>query len=159
MRKRACTTKHSRLSNRNGCLQVTLDNKHKASVGARLGRQTCRGARHSGRFWHSIWQWVSAYEIAIVFSLLGKADDAFRWLALASANMQSGSPLCASIHDWRRSDPIRVSGRCWLASIEPFPNCSGGVDAGKTQTIPRGLLQSLNVDLNAPPINPELIRS
>ncbi len=28
-------------------------------------------------------QWVSAYEIAIVLSLLGKADDAFRWLALA----------------------------------------------------------------------------
>jgi len=28
-------------------------------------------------------QWVSAYEIAIVYSLLGKADDAFRWLALA----------------------------------------------------------------------------
>src|SRR5258705_5093681 len=28
-------------------------------------------------------QWVSAYEIAIVLSLLGKAHDAFRWLALA----------------------------------------------------------------------------
>src|SRR6185295_1140235 len=28
-------------------------------------------------------QWVSAYEIAIVFSLLGEADNAFNWLALA----------------------------------------------------------------------------
>ena len=28
-------------------------------------------------------QWVSAYEIAIVYSLLGEADSAFRWLALA----------------------------------------------------------------------------
>jgi serine/threonine protein kinase/tetratricopeptide (TPR) repeat protein len=28
-------------------------------------------------------QWVSAYEIAIVFSLIGEADEAFRWLATA----------------------------------------------------------------------------
>jgi predicted Zn-dependent protease len=28
-------------------------------------------------------QWVSAYEIAIVYGLLGNADDAFRWLAIA----------------------------------------------------------------------------
>jgi serine/threonine protein kinase/tetratricopeptide (TPR) repeat protein len=28
-------------------------------------------------------QWVSAYEIAIVYSLLGEADAAFRWLAIA----------------------------------------------------------------------------
>jgi tetratricopeptide (TPR) repeat protein len=28
-------------------------------------------------------QWVSAYEIAIVYSLLGEADAAFRWLAMA----------------------------------------------------------------------------
>lgn len=28
-------------------------------------------------------QWVSAYEIAIVYALIGEPDNAFRWLALA----------------------------------------------------------------------------
>jgi hypothetical protein len=38
-------------------------------------------------------QWVSAYEIAIIYSLIGDADSAFRWLALADREHAVGFTL------------------------------------------------------------------
>ena len=35
-------------------------------------------------------EWVTAYEFAVVYSLLGEADDAFKWLAVADREMAVG---------------------------------------------------------------------
>jgi len=35
-------------------------------------------------------EWVTGYEIAVIYSLLGEADDAFRWLAVADREMAVG---------------------------------------------------------------------
>lgn len=34
--------------------------------------------------------WVTAYEVAVVYSLLGEADEAFKWLSVADREMAVG---------------------------------------------------------------------
>ena len=55
----------------------------RASVLASVGRREEARVILDEILEHRSEHWVSAYEIAIVFSLLGKADDAFHWLAIA----------------------------------------------------------------------------
>jgi tetratricopeptide (TPR) repeat protein len=58
--------------------------------------------------------WVSAYEIAIVYSLLGEIDDAFRWLALAEREHAVGftfvrvDPRLEALHSDPRFDSLLV---------------------------------------------------
>jgi tetratricopeptide (TPR) repeat protein len=55
----------------------------RASVLASVGRREEARVILDEILAHRSEHWVSAYEIAIVFSLLGKANDAFHWLAIA----------------------------------------------------------------------------
>ena len=55
----------------------------RASVLASVGRREEARVILDEILAHRSEHWVSAYEIAIVFSLLGKANEAFHWLALA----------------------------------------------------------------------------
>ena len=79
----------------------------RASVLASVGRRDEARVILEQILAHRSEQWVSAYEIAIVFSLLGEADNAFRWLALAEREHAVGftfvrvDPRLESLH----SDP------------------------------------------------------
>ena len=52
--------------------------------------------------------WVTAYEIAIIYTWLGDFDNAFRWLAQAEREHAVGLRLCASIRTWPSCVPIHV---------------------------------------------------
>ena len=65
-------------------------------------------------------QWVSAYEIAIVYCWLGDKDSAFVGSNKLNVSTPLASPSCASIPDWKGCDPIRDSNPCCEALTAPF---------------------------------------
>jgi tetratricopeptide (TPR) repeat protein len=66
-------------------------------------------------------QWVSAYEIAVVYGWLGDYDKPFAGLRRLNASTQLDSPSCASIRVWKDCARIRDSKNYCAGLIGPYP--------------------------------------